>query len=139
MSKLFFVAIGVGAVVALVASLSVNVLLHWSEPINVLDASQEQIASLTPAEINDKLLSGALRLKMVSGMEKAVYFLCTRQPCSPTAGRTFSCPRRSPHSWEGYLSVGAVRADPRIVFALSIFPAPSQTAQEIFLPVHRGQ
>jgi hypothetical protein len=73
-SKLFFVAVGVGAVVALVASLSVNVLLHWSEPINVLDAPREQIASLTPAEINDKLLSGALRLKMVSGMEKAVYF-----------------------------------------------------------------
>ena len=64
MRKLFFVAVGVGAVVALVASLSVN----------VLDAPQEQVAGLTPAEINDKLLSGALRLKMVSGMEKAVYF-----------------------------------------------------------------
>jgi hypothetical protein len=74
MRRLFFVAVGVGAVVALVASLSVNVLLHWSDPINVLDAPREQVAGLTPAEINDKLLSGALRLKMVSGAEKAVYF-----------------------------------------------------------------
>ena len=40
----------VGAVVALVASLSANVLLHWSEPIDVLDAPQEQVAGLTPAE-----------------------------------------------------------------------------------------
>jgi hypothetical protein len=72
--KLFFVAVGVGAVVALVASLSVNVLLHWSEEISVLDAPQEQVAGLTPTEINHKLLSGALRLKMVSGIEKAVYF-----------------------------------------------------------------
>jgi hypothetical protein len=77
--RLLFVACGVGAGVALVATLSVNILLHWSEEISVLDAPQEQVAGLTPTQLNDKLLSGALHLKMVSGTEKAVYFL-TRSP-----------------------------------------------------------
>ena len=72
--NLLLVAVGVGAVVALVASVSVNVLLHWSEGISVLDAPQEQVAGLTPTEVNDKLLSGSLRLKTISGSEKAVYF-----------------------------------------------------------------
>ena len=42
----------------------------------------------------------------------------------------------------GALWFGVARKHPwmvRTVFALSIFPALSQTAQEIFLLVHRGQ
>ena len=42
----------------------------------------------------------------------------------------------------GALWFGVARKHPwvvRIVFAVSIFPALSQTAQEIFLLVHRGQ
>ena len=42
----------------------------------------------------------------------------------------------------GVLWFGVARKHPwavRIVFAVSIFPALSQTAQEIFLLVHRGQ
>jgi len=77
--RLVFVAIGVGTMVALVATLSVNIVLHWSEEISVVDAPQEQVAALTPIEVNDKLLSGALHLKTVSGAEKAAYFF-TRAP-----------------------------------------------------------
>ena len=42
----------------------------------------------------------------------------------------------------GALWFGVARQHPwvvRIIFAVSIFPALSQTAQEIFLLVHRGQ
>ena len=45
-------------------------------------------------------------------------------------------------SLAGALWFGVARKHPwmiRIVFALSVFPALSQTAQEIFLLVHRGQ
>jgi hypothetical protein len=215
--RLFFVAVGVGAIVALVASLSVNVLLHWSEPINVLDAPRDQVAALTPAEINDKLLSGALRLKMVSGMEKAVYFFVHAPSMLAYSWAYFFVPAaiaaflggllvggrraawsnggwmgfhdlRTPDRWMSIVSAvllagyflfamyallspsndpqqgmaqgfiifvglvllslggalwfGVARKHPwmvRTVFALSIFPALSQTAQEIFLLVHRGQ
>jgi hypothetical protein len=78
MRRLLLVAVGVGALVAVVA-LSFNILLQWSEDISVLDAPEEQVASLTPTEINDRLNSGVLRLKSVHGSEKAV-FLFTRAP-----------------------------------------------------------
>ena len=72
--RLLLMACGVGAVVALVATISANI-LHWSDEISVLDAPQDQVAGLTQTQLNDKLLSGALRLKTMSGAEKATYFL----------------------------------------------------------------
>jgi len=77
--RLCLTAIGIGAFVALVAVLFVNVLLPWSIEVKVLDAPPEQVAGLTATEVNDRLLSGALQLKSVSGMKKAEY-LFTQVP-----------------------------------------------------------
>ncbi len=77
--RLLIAAIGVGAIVALVATLTAEVLVPWSEHVSVLDAPKEQVAGLSATELNDRLLSGALKLRSVSGMEKAV-FIFTREP-----------------------------------------------------------
>jgi hypothetical protein len=77
--RLLLAAIGIGAIVALVAALTVNVLLPWSVEINVLDAPDEQVAGLNATELNDRLLSGELRLKSLRGTEKAIY-LFTKAP-----------------------------------------------------------
>ncbi len=77
--RILLLAIGVGAVVALFASISVNILLPWSVEVSVIDAPQEQVAGLSPNELNDKLLSGAIRLKSVSGADKA-HYLFTQAP-----------------------------------------------------------
>jgi hypothetical protein len=79
LKRLLLLAIGVGAVVALVATISVNILLPWSVDVRVLDAPQEQVARLNATELNDKLLSGALHLKSVRRAEKAMY-LVTEAP-----------------------------------------------------------
>jgi len=77
--RLLLTAIGLGAVVAVIATITVNVLLPWSVEILVPDFPKEQLAASNPTELNDKLLSGALHLKSVRGMDKAIY-LFTEAP-----------------------------------------------------------
>jgi len=77
--RTLLIAVCVGAVVALVATASLRILLPWSRPVAVVDAPREQLVGLTDTELNDKMLSGALPVKSVKGMDKAVFIL-TRAP-----------------------------------------------------------
>ena len=101
--RLLLVAIGVGAIVALVATITVNVLLPWSVEIMVPDFPQEKLMTYSPTAINDILLSGELRLKSVRGMDKATY-LFTKAPMFLV------------HSWAYFFISSAVAAFLALLF-----------------------
>ena len=79
--KLALLSTGVAAAVAFMAMLSVIVILPLSEEVSVPDLSREQLVALSPQALNDKIRSGAIALKTVSGAEKIAYFV-THSPSS---------------------------------------------------------
>jgi hypothetical protein len=77
--RLLLASFCVGAVIAGVATVSVDILLPWDQSVSVIDAPNDQLDRLTATELNDKINSGAIPLKSVRGLEKAFYVL-TRDP-----------------------------------------------------------
>jgi hypothetical protein len=72
--RLLLVACSVGAVVGLVATAS-EILLDWDRSVAVLDAPDEQVASLTATELNNKVAGGEITLRSLRGAEKEAYIL----------------------------------------------------------------
>src|SRR5215468_6656970 len=77
--RLAFLSLGVGALVALVAMLSVEVILPWADYANVPDAPRSQLSQLSSGELRDRLLKGTIALKAVNGIEK-VYYVISHDP-----------------------------------------------------------
>lgn len=73
--RLLITAVSVGAVVAAVATVSVDILLHWSQSVSVVDISKEQLAGLTETQLQDKILAGEFPTRSVRGAEKAAYLI----------------------------------------------------------------
>jgi len=78
MPRLFLLSLGVGAAVAFVAMVSVDVILPWNDYINVLDAPQSELSQLSENELHDRLLKGTIALEALNGMKKVYYILAHR-------------------------------------------------------------
>jgi uncharacterized protein (UPF0297 family) len=75
MLRLILSPLAIGALVAFVALLSVDVILPWDDYVNVIDGTREQISQLSRDEVNDHLLKGTLALVAVNGAKKVWYIL----------------------------------------------------------------
>ena len=73
--RLIIIAVSVGAVVAVVATVSVDILLQWSRSVSVVDVPKEQLVGLTDAQLSDKIMSGVFPMRSVKGAEKAAYLI----------------------------------------------------------------
>src|SRR5271167_2613587 len=70
--RLILVSLGIGALVAVAAVVVVDLLVDSAITVAV---PQEDISHLSPAEVNERLRSGAIPLKTIHGLSKDVYLL----------------------------------------------------------------
>ena len=75
LSRSLVSSVVVGALVAFVAMLSVEVILPWNDIANVADAPHEKLAQLSHDELNEQVLKGTIALKAVTGLQKVYYIL----------------------------------------------------------------
>ena len=79
LQRLFVSSLGVGAAVAFVAMLSVDVILPWSDYLNVPDAPRAELSQLPSNELQERLLKGTIALQALNGMKK-VYYILSHNP-----------------------------------------------------------